>query len=64
MKDFIADKIKEVEQELNNTVVAMEKVKEQIRVFNAKGVELTAHANMLNGQLKAYREMLGDKDEV
>jgi hypothetical protein len=54
---MIAEKIKAIEEELANTVKAMQVVKDQIRVYNKKGEELAAHATYLNGRLDALKEL-------
>ena len=54
---MLKEKIKAVEEELQSTLKAMQNVKDQIKIYNAKGEELAAHATYLNGKLDAFKEV-------
>lgn len=62
IRDMLTEKIKAVETELENTMKAMQQVKQQIAIFNKKGEELAAHATFLNGKLEAYNEFEAEVD--
>lgn len=58
------DKIKGIETEIENTIKAMDNVKEQIKVYNLKGEELARHGTYLKGKLDMLKELSEDDKNV
>ena len=56
------EKIKAIKIELDNTVKAMDTVKEQIRVYDLKGEELAMEATYLKGKLDMLKELDGEEN--
>lgn len=60
MLDILNEEKKNLEVELKNTSIAIGNVREQIKIFEAKGHELVAHMNATNGAKKMV-DMLIEK---
>ena len=56
------EKIKAIQTKLDNTVKAMDSVKEQIRVYDLKGEELAMEATYLKGKLDMLKELDGEEN--
>ena len=62
MIDKINEKKEELQIKYENTIKAMQSVKEQIQVFNKKGEELAMEATYLKGKLDMLKELEGEED--
>jgi len=55
-------KIEDIQIKLDNTVKAMDTVKEQIRVYDLKGEELAMEGTYLKGKLDMLKELEGEEN--
>jgi septal ring factor EnvC (AmiA/AmiB activator) len=68
MEDKIKQEIKKLETEITNSKKALEVVKEQIKIYDLKGKEITAHLNYTKGALDILKDLIepeeGEEENV